>query len=120
MPVVSLEQRIRFAILCARAVYREPGWCAWAEAWLTGADRTAAAARLSLASLISAYSAPIAATEAALSAALITIDAVGIDGITEAMVVAAAAIDAAAAAAYHSVPPVPLELAALAKYACST
>jgi len=34
------EQWTRFGILCALAVYREPGYMAWAEAWLSGADRS--------------------------------------------------------------------------------
>ena len=43
-PVVTTEQRIRFAILCAMKVYKEPTWNQWAHAWLTGADRSAEAA----------------------------------------------------------------------------
>ena len=34
------EQRVRFAILCARQVYTEPDWTRWANAWLDGTDRT--------------------------------------------------------------------------------
>jgi len=49
LPKVTTEQRVKFAILCALQVYREPGYVAWAESWLSGADRSlesAQAARL--------------------------------------------------------------------------
>ena len=44
LPACSIEQRVEFAIRCALAVYAEPKFREWAEAWLSGADRTAAAA----------------------------------------------------------------------------
>jgi hypothetical protein len=44
LPEVTTEQRIRFGILCARKVCRDPGWSAWAERWLSGEDRTQEAA----------------------------------------------------------------------------
>jgi len=47
MPRVTLEQRIRFGILCARAVCEDPGWNLWAAEWLSGHDRTEAKARAS-------------------------------------------------------------------------
>lgn len=40
LPVISTEQRVRFAVLCAKAVYEGPGWKKWADNWLSGADRT--------------------------------------------------------------------------------
>ncbi len=40
-PVVSAAARVRFAILCAKAVCTEPSWAAWADGWLSGKDRTA-------------------------------------------------------------------------------
>lgn len=44
LPPVTLEQRVRFAILAARAVCSDPVWTAWAGAWLDGSDRSEAAA----------------------------------------------------------------------------
>jgi hypothetical protein len=43
-PVISTEDRVRRAILAAKAVYTEPGWNAWADRWLSGEDRSSAAA----------------------------------------------------------------------------
>ena len=40
----SLEQQVLAGIVAAREVYREPGWLRWADAWIAGRDRTAAAA----------------------------------------------------------------------------
>ena len=44
LPVVTTEQRVKFAILCALEVYREDSFVAWAKAWLDGSDRSARAA----------------------------------------------------------------------------
>ena len=133
VPVVSLEQRARFAILCAREVYWEPSWCAWAEAWLTGADRTAVAARTASSNARLAWEGSItyvvataiaaieAATEAALLAGLAAIDAVevfGIRAVTRAPEAAAAAAEAAAVA-HNRMSRGPLELVTLAENACS-
>lgn len=41
---LTQEQRVRFAIYCARRVYASDVWTRWAQAWLDGSDRTAAAA----------------------------------------------------------------------------
>ncbi|MEK7112476.1 MAG: hypothetical protein AAB875_04050, partial [Patescibacteria group bacterium] len=44
-PVVTTAQRVRFAVLCAQADGRSTaGWQRWAERWLSGEDRTRAAA----------------------------------------------------------------------------
>ena len=43
LPVVTTEQRIRFAIRCAWAVYHDQVWRSWAVALLSGADRSRAA-----------------------------------------------------------------------------
>src|SRR3990167_5691171 len=40
LPKVTDGQRVRYAILCAKAVYSDPVWVAWAEGWLSGADRS--------------------------------------------------------------------------------
>lgn len=44
VPQVTVEQRIRFAVLCALEVCDEPGFVTWAQRWLLGEDRTAGAA----------------------------------------------------------------------------
>lgn len=44
LPDVTLEHRIRFGIVCAWQVCREPAWRGWARAWLDGRDRTMEAA----------------------------------------------------------------------------
>ncbi len=44
VPVVTVEQRVRFAILCAKEVCQETGFVLWADRWLTGEDRSARAA----------------------------------------------------------------------------
>jgi hypothetical protein len=74
LPVVTMEQRVRFAILCAKVVYNDPAWNAWADRWLDGTDRTVSAAReaaeaAARATLAAAWVA-VRATEAAEAAAL--------------------------------------------------
>lgn len=39
LPEVTTEQRVRYAILCGKAVYHEPSWTTWADNWLSGVDR---------------------------------------------------------------------------------
>ena len=51
VPEITLEQRLRFGILCAREVYHEAKWVRWSERWLSGRDRSwesADAARLAV------------------------------------------------------------------------
>ena len=40
VPQISPVQRVRFAIFCAKEVYKEKGWNKWANNWLSGKDRT--------------------------------------------------------------------------------
>ena len=40
LPQITTEQRIRFGILCAKAVCDSPEWNAWADRWLDGSDRS--------------------------------------------------------------------------------
>lgn len=42
IPVVTIGQRVRFAILCAKQVTEDKKWLTWADAWLNNEDRTAA------------------------------------------------------------------------------
>jgi len=44
LPEVTTEQRVRFAILCAKAVSRDAEWNKWADKWLRGEDRSKAGA----------------------------------------------------------------------------
>ena len=44
LPVITQEQRIRFAILCAQQVYKDKKWNSWANKWLSSEDRSEAAA----------------------------------------------------------------------------
>ena len=67
LPQSTTEQRIRFGILCAKAVCNDPAWNAWADRWLDGSDRSQAAARAAEAA--EAARAAAWATEAAARAA---------------------------------------------------
>jgi len=40
VPQISPVQRVRFAILCAKEVYKGKKWNKWANNWLSGKDRT--------------------------------------------------------------------------------
>jgi len=40
VPQISPVQRVRFAILCTKKVYKEKEWNKWANNWLSGKDRT--------------------------------------------------------------------------------
>ena len=44
LPGVTTKQRVMFAILCARTVFFDKIWIAWASAWTLGENRTEAAA----------------------------------------------------------------------------
>ena len=44
LPMVTTEQSVRFAILCALEVYDNADFIAWANKWLSGEDKTEAAA----------------------------------------------------------------------------
>jgi len=44
LPSITTEMRVRFAILCAKEVCADLPWNAWADKWLSGEDRSEAAA----------------------------------------------------------------------------
>lgn len=44
VPDITLEQRVTFAVLSARAVHTGNRWASWAERWLDGTDRSAESA----------------------------------------------------------------------------
>jgi hypothetical protein len=64
LPSVSTEQRVRFAILCGKAVCSDPQWLWWADGWLDGRDRTGAAARAAKAKVKAREAEAAAAREA--------------------------------------------------------
>jgi hypothetical protein len=43
VPEVTPIQRVAYGILCAKALYTDSAWTAWADAWLDGTDRSSAA-----------------------------------------------------------------------------
>jgi len=44
VPRITIEMCVTFAILCAKAVYKDREWNTWADRWLSGEDRTTNAA----------------------------------------------------------------------------
>jgi len=70
LPQVTTEQRVKFAILCALQVYRDPGFRSWAEDWLSGADRSWGAAQAAQSTMLQvARLAEMTALKAAVDAA---------------------------------------------------
>jgi hypothetical protein len=70
LPAVTTEMRVRFAIMCAQEVCACPSWNAWADKWLSGEDRSEAAAGAAAAAAYAARAARAArAAEAAAAAA---------------------------------------------------
>ena len=108
LPVVTLEQRVKFAILCAKHVCKDKKWNRWANKWLSGEDRSAAAAEAAEAAAIAGHVATARAAEAARAAA----------AEVEAQV-AWAAWEAAEAAAAAAAWAAPIDLIALAERATS-
>ena len=72
IPAVTTDQRVHFAILAALAVYPDPAFGQWTENWLSGADRTeaaaTAAAEAARAAAEAAWAAPWAVEAAATAA----------------------------------------------------
>ena len=68
LPIVSTEQRVRFAILCALEVCADTAWRQWAERWLSGEDRSSVWAAEE-AAVWAAEAAALAAREARAAAA---------------------------------------------------
>ena len=64
LPEFSLEQKVKFGILCALQVYKEENFVNWANNWLNGTDRSSASANVAAAN-INAYAANAAANAAA-------------------------------------------------------
>ena len=69
---ITLNQKTAFGILCSLEVYKEKGFVKWANNWLSGVDRTAAADAtyaVDAAAYAAAYAAADAAADAAYAAA---------------------------------------------------
>ena len=64
LPVFRTTQRVAFAILCAKGVYKDKDWNKWADNWLSGKDRStaSAASAAAYAATTDAYAATDAAT----------------------------------------------------------
>ena len=93
LPEVTQEQRVAFALLCAKEVYKNGSFVVWADNWLLGRDRTARAARAAWAAEWAAGAAEWAAEAAAWAAALAA------EAAARAAALAARAAEAAARAA---------------------
>jgi hypothetical protein len=57
LPEVTMNQRIAFAILCAKEVCLDETWNDWADKWLSGVDRTKEAAAKTVKAAYSAWAA---------------------------------------------------------------
>lgn len=73
VPLPTTEQRVRFALYCALAVYKDAAYVKWALGWLSGGDRSSAEAAAvwaasGVATRATAEAAMRAAAEAAASA----------------------------------------------------
>ena len=69
LPSITAEMRVRFAILCAKEVCAFRSWNAWADRWLSGEDRSEAAAEDAAEAAWAAQAASWAAYAAARAAA---------------------------------------------------
>jgi len=69
LPVITITQRVAFGIMCAKVVCTNEKWLKWADDWLSGKDRSAAAAAAAAAAARAAYAAAAKAAKAAAAAA---------------------------------------------------
>jgi hypothetical protein len=60
LPVITTEQRVEFAIRAAATQTDDPAWHEWARRWLSGEDRSEAAARAARAARAAARAAELA------------------------------------------------------------
>ena len=91
----TIGQCVRFAILCAKQVYKDTDWNLWADKWLSGEDRTNAAAHVAADAVYNAVDAANAAADAVYNA---------VDAADAANAAAHAAVyNAVDAAAYNAV-----------------
>jgi len=69
LPIITLEQRVAFGILCALEVYKEKTFNLWAKNWLNNIDRTNTAAITIARDTYAAVNATYAAANATYAAA---------------------------------------------------
>jgi hypothetical protein len=99
MPVVSITQKVAFAILTAMQVYKSPAYTVWATSWLSGCDRSFSSAYAAAKAVKSAYAA--AKAEYTADTAIIATDAVfAADAVADAYAVADAVANTADTATY--------------------
>ena len=110
LPSITVNQRVRFALYCALAVYKEKTFVSWANNWLVGGDRSKTAASTA-ATAACASEAAHAAARAAIWAATTTAWA-ATEAASAAATAAWAAAEAASAAAVK-----PLDFVTLIKKA---
>src|SRR5271157_3531257 len=113
VPDVTTEQRVRFGILCSTKVYNDPTYTSWAGGWLSGKDRSAAAAEAAWAASEAAWASSWAVETAWASWAAVRA--------AEAAWAAARAAARAAEAAWvaSGAARVDIDLVAIAREACS-
>jgi hypothetical protein len=119
LPVYTTEQRIAFAIYCGQAVCKHAAWNLWAERWLDGTDRSAAAAARAAeeAAAWAERAARVAARAARVAAEAAAREAAAREAAAR---VAARAAEAAAALAAARIDLIALSIQALAFEAVST
>jgi hypothetical protein len=122
LPEVSLEQRVRFAVLCAKALGTDPKWHAWANDWLSGANRskvvTSIAEWTALASVGAAAAVAWTAAQAAALGAKRAADWAA-SYPAQAAQAAADAARSAARCATGAARAMPIDLVAIAREACN-
>lgn len=79
LPEITLEEKIEFAIKVVKLVYKDESWNSWADAWLSGEDRSKNSTDAALAAALTADAAALAAAlnadAAAYAAAIAAADA---------------------------------------------
>jgi len=101
LPYIADNAKIAFAILCTKQVYKDIAWNIWADNWLSGKDRShaAAAAARYAAAAAARYAAAAASSVAAAAAARSVVVAAATAAVAATAATAAVAATAAAAAA---------------------
>jgi hypothetical protein len=126
VPIISVNSKITFAIYCAKALWKDQRWNNWADNWLTGVDRSYAAAvnasnaaanAANAATYAAAYAAAYAANAATYAANAAIYAAIAANAATYAANAAnanAAAVNVATSATYAATYATDIDFAALA------